>query len=380
MSEEKALEQVLDQFLDKNGKFEERIHAAHLFPNFGSVAVEPLLAVLRDADQYLIWWLAADALGRIGDKRAVEPLIALLRMSLGPDSIGLTRKYTCYALGELRDPRAVDVLIDALHVREHHEPEDNDGEHVCDEPDHEVIEAAAGALCRIGDPRAIEPIVNRLLEGDHWHNHCLGDWGAPALNLLQARLKDVNETTRHTACILLGESRLEGAIPPLVEVVKNDPSAEVRRGAVYGLKELRDPGALNGLVLALGDPDKEIKSSAIDGVLFFLDFPTKEWELRDFERKESEKHELVEKVLSAIGEENVVDILLGALKNSGQIGKMNMAVLLGRFGRSTGVDLRKTRVIPNLNLLLADSDLAVQKSARRALKFIMTGKIESRGQ
>src|SRR5262249_23137469 len=161
---------------------------------------------------------------------------------------------------------------------------------------------------------------------------------------LLAKLKDGNETTRHMVCVLLGESHLKGAIPPLIEVVKNDPSVEVRRGAVIGLNEIRDPDALNGLILALGDPNKEVNSSAIDGVLYFLSFPTREWELRDPEHTEAEKHELVGKVLSTIGKAKVIDILISALKESGQIGKMNMAVLLGRFGRGIGVDLRDTQV------------------------------------
>jgi HEAT repeat protein len=50
--------------------------------------------------------LAAKALGDLGDSRAVEPLIAILKQKDAKD-----RELAAHALGQLRDPRAVDALI-----------------------------------------------------------------------------------------------------------------------------------------------------------------------------------------------------------------------------------------------------------------------------
>ncbi len=56
---------------------------------------------------------AAKALGRLGDARAVEPLIGVLR-SEPPDYSKRIRGMAAEALGSLGDPRAVEPLIGAL--------------------------------------------------------------------------------------------------------------------------------------------------------------------------------------------------------------------------------------------------------------------------
>lgn len=54
--------------------------AAQALMLIGSPAVEPLIAALEDKD-VLVRWTAAEALGKIGDKRAVSSLVAALRDS-----------------------------------------------------------------------------------------------------------------------------------------------------------------------------------------------------------------------------------------------------------------------------------------------------------
>ena len=79
---------------------------------------------------------AAEALGTIGDGRAVEPLIRALN-----DSDWLVRRKAAEALGTIGDGRAVEPLIRAL----------NDA-------DSDVRVSAAGALGTIGEP-AVEPLI-----------------------------------------------------------------------------------------------------------------------------------------------------------------------------------------------------------------------------
>ncbi len=57
----------------------------------------------------MVCWVASDALGKIGDKRAVEPLITAL-----DDEDELVREGAAKALGMLGDKRAVEPLITAL--------------------------------------------------------------------------------------------------------------------------------------------------------------------------------------------------------------------------------------------------------------------------
>ena len=71
-------------------------------------AVEPLIAALNDSDSDVREY-AADALGEIGDKRAVEPLIVALR-----DSNDNVRNNSVWALGKIGDKRAVEPLIASL--------------------------------------------------------------------------------------------------------------------------------------------------------------------------------------------------------------------------------------------------------------------------
>lgn len=108
----------------------------------GEAAVEPLINVITDKEA---WWLkiscAVQALAKIGDKRAVEPLITLLEH---PDESVI--KKTVIALDDLKDERAVSALTKLL---------ENDDED-------EIPEAAAHALGNIGGEEAAKALVHYL--------------------------------------------------------------------------------------------------------------------------------------------------------------------------------------------------------------------------
>lgn len=75
----------------------------------GIPAVEPLIVALKDQDPYLRSG-AAEALGKIGDARAVCPLITALN-----DEDLFVRRHAAYALGLIGDMRAIDPLITAAY-------------------------------------------------------------------------------------------------------------------------------------------------------------------------------------------------------------------------------------------------------------------------
>jgi len=106
-------------------------------------AVEPLIEALKDKD-FRVRWNAAEALGEIGDPKAVKPLIAALK-----DKDSTVRLYAAEALGKIKDPRAVEPLITALK----------------DEYS-EVRWHAAWSLGEIQDPRAVEPLIEALKDED----------------------------------------------------------------------------------------------------------------------------------------------------------------------------------------------------------------------
>ncbi|HRF95914.1 MAG TPA: HEAT repeat domain-containing protein, partial [Aggregatilineales bacterium] len=112
-------------------------------------AVESLIAVLYDTD-VLIRMRAIDVLGKLGDPRAVDPLITILNDddniirdyaihalgALGKASIKAVPKlkvmlnndqHTAQALIEIGDPNTLDILIDYIHRRTRHLTVDNEG-------------------------------------------------------------------------------------------------------------------------------------------------------------------------------------------------------------------------------------------------------------
>ena len=111
--------------------------------------VDGLIEALKFQEDPNIRLAAASALGRIGDSRAVNPLIVAL------DDQHRVREIVALALGEIGDSRAVDPLITSL-------GDENWG----------VRSSAAKALGKIGDDRAVQPLTNLLRDKNknvRWH-------------------------------------------------------------------------------------------------------------------------------------------------------------------------------------------------------------------
>jgi len=195
----------LDKLKDTNADVRQKAAEA-LGQSKSSRAVEPLIAALNDPDPN-VQGSAAKALGEIKDPRALQPLVDALKHSkdekavcealgsLGPVAIeplitalkdkglgfeaesGLAkigppavealiaaydnkdygvRFYAIRALGEIKDPRAVDLLITALKYKD----KDPSGY------DYEIREEAARALGEIKDPRADQPLIASLKDSD----------------------------------------------------------------------------------------------------------------------------------------------------------------------------------------------------------------------
>jgi hypothetical protein len=100
---------------------------------------------------------AAEALGELGDVRAVDPLMGALH-----HEDGRVRLLAVEALRTLGDARAVEPLITALQDHGFTEWE-SEGAGRPAIP-HEVCEAAAYALGELGDARAVEPLIKVLQE------------------------------------------------------------------------------------------------------------------------------------------------------------------------------------------------------------------------
>ena len=173
---------------------------------------ETLVAMLRmrDADMREH---AAEALGRLGDPRAVQPLASVV---LNDDNASV-REHAAGALGALGDPGAVSALTTAS----------------LNDRSAAVREHAVVALGRTGGARAFETLLG-VMDAD-----------------------DVEEVRAHAAYALglLGDPR---ALDPLVDALR-DGSARMRSNAAQGLGELGDPRALDALRRAEDDPNAEVR-------------------------------------------------------------------------------------------------------------------------
>jgi HEAT repeat protein len=188
---------------------------------------------------------AARALGQLGDKRAVEPLIAALG-----DQEQTVWQSAARALGQLGDKRAIEPLRAALKAK-----------------DGRMRSSAADALAVLGDERAVGPLLGRLKDPQYSPPHgpilegALRQIGPPAVEPLMAALKDENWKVRHTAAVVLGWLGDERAAEPL-SVALRDAKDYVALAAAAALTELDDPRGVKPLAAALKDQNGILRRSA----------------------------------------------------------------------------------------------------------------------
>ena len=177
--------------------------------SLGEPSVETLLVALKDS-QWRTRKNAAWALGQIRDRRALDPLIAALK-----DEAWQVRAYSAVALGEHGDKSATEPLIIAL----------KDAQPA-------VRWFAANALGQTRDSRAVEPLI--------------------------AALKDQHPRTRAFAAASLGQIKDSRTVPPLIDALK-DENPQVRMYAAASLGEQRDGRAREALNVALQDEHRQVR-------------------------------------------------------------------------------------------------------------------------
>jgi HEAT repeat protein len=254
----------------------------------GPLAVPALIAALEDENEWRRG-LAVEALGRIGDRRAVPALIQVLRK----DSTGGVRAQAATMLARIGDPRAVDPLIAALR-----------------DPKGSVREASVRALGELRPPTALNPLARILADSPAYRGgpvlefdpgraagEVLLRYGQPGrdeifkaladrrpharLNALQSlaeshdprfprallgRLRDADPEVLHWTVRTVGARRLRAAGKPLIALLRH-PSVELVAGpAAEALGATRDPRGLRPLLRALRSHDPVMRSFAADGL------------------------------------------------------------------------------------------------------------------
>jgi HEAT repeat protein len=276
-----------------------------------------LLQVLEDTNRGFERWRAAEALGNLKDPRAVEPLIRVLREE--PENIGY---YVPRALGEIGDDRAVDTLVGCL----------KDG-------NHNQREAATTALVQIGGPRSVEALIAAL----------------DKRSCIQEDVKN-NEYCKHpglclNSAVVLGKLHAVGATEPLISMLgcscplTTFKELDVHLQVEEALRQI-GPSAVEPLIGALQDGAKYYKYKKP------LSEPI-------FQGRVAQVQEHVARLLGTIKEERVVEPLLAALKSDRYRVRAAAMEALG--------NIRCDRAVDALVIALKESDTTIVTAAAEAL-------------
>jgi HEAT repeat protein len=197
-------------------------------------AVEPLITVLRDPDR-AVREAAIAALTAIGEP-AVEPLGACLA-----DPNLTVQESSAAILARIGDARVADALIAAL-----------------SSADWVVRMHAAKALGRIGEARAI-PALMPLLQDKvkavrEETSGALAGLGPAAIPVLVEALTHEEWLVRLHAVESLGRTKSPDAVEPLLKLLFNDRDSSLREDAVRALGEIGDKRAVEFLLTALKEP------------------------------------------------------------------------------------------------------------------------------
>ena len=127
----------------------------------------------------------------------------------------------------------------------------------------------ARALKEINNRRSIEPMIN-LLKKDPSPEiraevaYCLGyiKGAEDEIDALIDSLDDKHYLVRQNIAFALGKIGRRKSVKPLIDLLVNDENYNVREMAAWSLGELKDKRAIDPLIKALNDSHKEVRKNA----------------------------------------------------------------------------------------------------------------------
>ena len=206
------------------------------------------------------------AVGRLRDRRAVPILVKMVRQAPGAPSAPYA---AAWALGEIGEPAAVEPLIAALQSAPaslRHEVARALGKlddaravaplmDALTDPEADVQAKAAEALGALGATEAVAPLCALAVDKDTDAN--VRSAAAKALGqiadlkarevLVEVLAKDANEKVRTEAATSLGTLGDTEAIPPLLDAFLYDPKGAVAETAAMALAGIGGPSAVAAL-------------------------------------------------------------------------------------------------------------------------------------
>jgi HEAT repeat protein len=253
----------------------ERDRAMRILVRIGPPAVDSLLAIVQDRSRPVeTRAMAAQALGQIGDPRAVKAVASLLKderlgvrrnaalalsqmgepavedlLQAASSSDPATREIILEALGRVQSTRAIERVVEALG--------DSSGP---------VRSSAVRALGETSSERAVQPLLAILRDETSTLRSqaaaSLGRLGTVALPSLIGALRDSRPSVRSMAAEAIGEIGSKEAVGPLVELIRSDTSG-ARGEAILALGKIGDPSAVDAILSALKSGSPAVRKSAV---------------------------------------------------------------------------------------------------------------------
>lgn len=298
--------------------------AAQSLATFGEPAFLPLLEALEKPKGA---GLVASALGAMGDKRAIEPLIKMVR---DRDIDGMERRIGVSELGELGGAEVFEFLKQV-----------------------------------INDPTEEAGVRS-------WAAESLGKSGEASFPILFEAFKD--DKLRYGAA---GGFALAGdvAIGPLTEALDN-PNSKIREGAATALGLVADPTIVPNctknpltvnlepvepLIRTLEDKDSEVRASAVRGIWNIVFMLNRKFEmLRDTPNMPTEMAVIIRQQ-PHLDREQLIEPIVKVLKDESSKVRADAAMVLGQLG------VKDDRVVVPLQAALEDQDEYVRFRANEAL-------------
>ena len=242
---------------------------------------------------------AAEALGRLGDTRAVGPLCRLLEI---PDPDVDVHIKAVQALGRLGDPSAVHTLVDWI-VRE---------------PLADSAEPAARVLVRFG-AGALDGLLSAFRNPTAFAQMCypawtLGEIGDPrAVEVLLGVIGHPDPGVREDVIRALGKLADKRATPALVHALETEEESTLRCTAAAALGLIGDRTA--GAALIKATYDEPVRDSAIES-LGLIQAPEAVERLLELVAQPPANYWLVCRALGRIGDSRATSRLVALLQHA----------------------------------------------------------------
>ncbi len=330
-------------------------------------ATEVLIPFLRDKRAVLAL-AAIDALGQIGDSTAVDALVAVVQ-----EEVPVLRLAAIDALGQIGDSTAVDVL--------------------CLQTQSKISQVrwvSAVALGRIGSPRAIGPLANLLGDEEMGRTVLLAlaqidkNWRArPEVEMAVERFRRdlMQDDVLGDKQAIVRFRALEGlnaVVPDWREKNWADElvmhwcrwvtagNDDERKVAVRFLGDLKDQRAVQALLVAVEDRDRNVRQQAIQSLGKMKDMRAAGVLRRVVVEKDGYARAAAARALGALRDTSAVDMLISVVDREMHLEGRSGEELMKSIARALG-NLNDRREIDTLMRLLDHPGEHVRSAAAQSL-------------